>query len=502
MSGVEDTIKKILAIRPELTREAVRMMIEEEKAKAGGLLTEEAAAHIVASILGLGPGQKAEAKTKINKLTSGLGDVSLTGRIIHVFAPRKFTRGDGRSGKVVNLLLGDGTGSVRVVLWDEKADLISAGKMQPGKIVRILHGYTRERQGEVEVNVGRRGEIYLEPMDVRPEELPNVESFFLEPSQIRQAGRVNLTGVVVEKSPVSAFKRRDSGEGRVMRMKLSNLKGGETFLVLWDTSVDDIGAVDAGTRLRIVDGRARERMDGRMEVHVTKSTSVEVVEKGVEITGGLKGTLLKADEVKPGMRNISLQGRVVGASEVRTFKRRDGGEGRVASLLLQDDTGSIRLSLWDDDVKTLETIKEGEIVSVEGGYARESLGGLSLNLGSEGRVTVTQEAGEILPRKGIAAVKIGDLREGMGDITIEGRVVEAPSIREVTTQRGETVKVASFVIDDGSGEARVSLWRRLVEEAENISSGTTVRIENCYVRSFYNERIDVTSGAFTKIKIG
>jgi replication factor A1 len=502
MSGVEDTIKKILAMRPELTKEAVRMMIEEEKAKAGGLLTEEAAAHIVASILGLGPGQRAEAKTKIGKLTSGLGDVSLTGRIIHVFPPRKFTRRDGRSGKVVGILLGDETGSVRVVLWDEKADLISAGRIQPGKVVRILHGYTRERQGEVEVNVGRRGEIYLEPMDVKPEELPGVEAFFLEPGEVHEAGRVNLMGVVFEKSSVSAFSRRDGGEGRVMRMRLSNLKGGEVFLVLWDDSVDTIGAVDVGTRLRIVDGRARERMDGRMEVHVSRSTSVEVVEKGVDITSGLRGAMLKVGEIKPGMRNISLQGRVTGTSEARAFKRRDGEEGKVASLLLQDETGSIRLSLWDEDVKSLETIKEGDIVSVEGAYARESLGGLGLNLGSGGRITTIQKAGELSPRTGAAVVKLGDLREGMGDITVEGSVVEAPSIREVTTQRGEAVRVASFIIDDGTGDARVSLWRGLVKEVENLSIGATVRIENCYVRSSYNDRMDVTSGTFTKIKIG
>jgi replication factor A1 len=501
MSGVEDTIKRILAIRPELTKEAVRMMIEEEKAKAGGLLTEEAAAHIVASILGLGPGQKVEAKMKISGLTSGLGDVSLTGRIIHVFAPRKFTRRDGRSGKVVGMLVGDGTGSVRVVLWDEKADLVSAGKMQPGKAVRILHGYTRERQGGVEINLGRRGEIYLEPMDMRPEDLPSVESFFLEPGEINEAGSVNLIGVVIEKSPVSEFRKRDGGEGKVMRMRLSNLKGSEVFLVLWDDDVNNIGSVDAGTRLRIVDGRAREGMNGRMEVHVSKLTSVEVAEKGVDITSGRRGATLKVGEIKPGMRNISLRGRVVGTSEVRTFKRRDGGEGRVASLLLQDDTGSIRLSLWDENAKTLETIKAGDIISVEGAYARESLGSLGLNLGSEGRITVAQEAGALLSNEGAAVVKIGDLREGMGDITIEGRVVEAPSIREVTTQRGETVMVASFVIDDGTGDVRVSLWRGLVKEVENLSMGATVRIENCYVRPPFNERMDVTSGTFTRIKI-
>lgn len=58
MSTIDEVIRRILAIRPELTKEAVQMMIEEEKARSGGLLTEEAAAHIVASVLGLQAGQE------------------------------------------------------------------------------------------------------------------------------------------------------------------------------------------------------------------------------------------------------------------------------------------------------------------------------------------------------------------------------------------------------------------------------------------------------------
>ena len=138
-------------------------LIEDERIKAAGLLTDEAAAHLVASNLGLeGAGERIEAKLRISDLTSGLNDVSLTGRIIHAFPARTFTRRDGREGKVLRILLGDRTGYVSVVCWDEKADHVAASRINPGKIVRVLHGYTRERRGEVEVNVGRRGQIYLE----------------------------------------------------------------------------------------------------------------------------------------------------------------------------------------------------------------------------------------------------------------------------------------------------------------------------------------------------
>ncbi|GAH72154.1 unnamed protein product [marine sediment metagenome] len=50
---VDGIINKILANKPDMTRNAVMKLIEEEKAKAGGLLTDEAAVHLVASNLGV-----------------------------------------------------------------------------------------------------------------------------------------------------------------------------------------------------------------------------------------------------------------------------------------------------------------------------------------------------------------------------------------------------------------------------------------------------------------
>ncbi|MBT7913519.1 hypothetical protein HN588_06395, partial [Candidatus Bathyarchaeota archaeon] len=130
----QDIIKKILALKPNLTEEAVRELIEKERAKAAGLLTEEAAAHLVSSNLGInGAGERIEAKLKIRDLTPGLSDVSLTGRVIQVFPSRTFERDGKKQGKVLRMILGDKTGSAVLVFWDEKADHVEASKLDPGK---------------------------------------------------------------------------------------------------------------------------------------------------------------------------------------------------------------------------------------------------------------------------------------------------------------------------------------------------------------------------------
>lgn len=53
---INDIINKILAAKTNMTRDSVDELIEAEKSKAAGLLTDEAAAHLVASNLGVAEG--------------------------------------------------------------------------------------------------------------------------------------------------------------------------------------------------------------------------------------------------------------------------------------------------------------------------------------------------------------------------------------------------------------------------------------------------------------
>lgn len=500
MSGTDEVIKRILALRPQLTREAVERLIDEERAKAAGLLTEEAAAHLVASNLGLdGAGERIEAKLRIGDLTSGLSDVSLTGRVIHVFPARSFSRRDGREGKVLRMILGDRTGSVAVVFWDEKADHVSASRVEPGKIVRVLHGYTRERRGEVEINVGSRGQLYLEPLDAVEADYPPVESFFRTPGEIHGAGSVNLVGVVVDRYPASTFTRRDGSVGKVARLVVEE-GGGRVNLVLWDDRVDELGEVEVGTRLRMVNGSARTRSDGGLEVHTTWATAVEVLAVGVEPERPVSPWKKLAD-LRSGMRGVNVAARVAHIGGVREFNRRDGTVGRVGSVLLEDDSGSIRLNLWDDEVELLEGLEIGDVVTVENGYTRMGLGTLGLNAGRNGRLTVNPEDITVAPLDPTQRlVDIQDLREGQSNITVRGRVLDAPEVREVDTARGPAM-VASFRLSDGTGEARVSVWRDMVEEVRGLKPDMEVRIENCNVRPPFDGLPQLSSGLFTRIVV-
>jgi ssDNA-binding replication factor A large subunit len=496
--STQDIIKKILALKPNLTEAAVRELIEKERAKAAGLLTEAAAAHLVSSNLGInGAGERIEAKLKIRDLTPGLSDVSLTGRVIQVFPSRTFERDNQKQGKVLRMIIGDATGSAVLVFWDEKADHVEASKLEPGKIVRLLHGYSRERRGNVEVNVGNRGQLFMEPMDAVEEDFPSLGSFFLTPADIHAEGSTHLEGVVMDSFPVNTFNRQDGSEGKVSRLVLEE-GGARINLVLWDDRVEEFGSIERGTRIRVISGNVRTGNTGSPEVHVGWDTTIKIIKKNDKPLEAVP-FWTKIGNLSESMGSVNVAALATQVSEERQFVRRDGTEGKVRSVLLEDDTGTVRLSMWDEDADKAEEMEEGTIIVVENGYTRAGYGGIDLNVGRNGRLHINPEDFEMdIPELERKVTDIIDLIEGRQNISIRGQLLDDPVQRDIDTSRGPTT-VTNFRIDDGTGEARVSLWRDLAEAAMDLTAGAEVRLEYMNIREPFDGLIQASSGNFTKL---
>jgi replication factor A1 len=160
-TSLEEIVNRILTSRSDINRKKIMEIVEEKKRNAGDFLTDETAARIVASELGVKVVKKSfRLKIKIQDLVSGLNDVTITGQVRAVYPPRTFTRRDWTEGKLANIVVSDESGSLRVVLWDHKVELVEKLKLQQDQRIRISHGYVREgRNGKPELHLGDRGSI-------------------------------------------------------------------------------------------------------------------------------------------------------------------------------------------------------------------------------------------------------------------------------------------------------------------------------------------------------
>jgi replication factor A1 len=64
------------------------------------------------------------------------------------------SRRDGTTHRVVDVVVGDSTGTVQVPLWDDTIDAVEAGKTY-----NLKNGYTGLFRGNLRLNVGRYGEL-------------------------------------------------------------------------------------------------------------------------------------------------------------------------------------------------------------------------------------------------------------------------------------------------------------------------------------------------------
>ncbi len=108
--------------------------VEAKRTKLSGLISKEGAAQIVAAELGISFENEVY---KIFELKDGMKRVNVVGKITRVFPVREFNK-NGRSGKVLNFLLGDETSNIRTVLWDSNhISFIEKGNINDGDVVDI-----------------------------------------------------------------------------------------------------------------------------------------------------------------------------------------------------------------------------------------------------------------------------------------------------------------------------------------------------------------------------
>jgi replication factor A1 len=94
------------------------------------------------------------------------------------------------------------------------------------------------------------------------------------------------------------------------------------------------------------------------------------------------------NQLRSGMTKLdTVEGTIESISEPRTVNLKAGGQAQVADAILKDETGQIKLTLWDAQIKM---VKAGSKVTVENGYINSFKGENSLNVGKYGKLNIVE----------------------------------------------------------------------------------------------------------------
>ncbi len=305
-------------------------------------------------------------------------------------------------------------------------------------------------------------------------------------------GSVVFIAKVTSVGEIREFTRDNDTTGRVVNLTLAD-DTGSIRTALWDEACDlvKIGDVKVGQSLK-VKGYIKQGQRG-LEVSVGKGGNIEHVEK--EVAVDIKP--LKIGEIKPGMNGLNIVGKVLGVGKMRTFARKDGTTGKVTSVTLGDDTGKIRLTLWDAKAEA-PGFKVGDTVEITNAYARENTfsNQTELHLGSGGGIA-----------KSNVAVEYAETLTPIADIginqaySVAGHVSGIDEIREFDRSDGTKSKVSNIYISDDTGRIKVALWGEHAELVNELDIGSEIRIVDAYAKSGRNEEVELSAGARTSIHI-
>jgi ssDNA-binding replication factor A large subunit len=215
-------------------------------------------------------------------------------------------------------------------------------------------------------------------------------------------------------------------------------------------------------------------------------------ELGVKLFEGVVGENLQIKNVLAGMRNVDLTAKIIQKYDVREFNG-PKGPGKVLSMLVGDETGLIRVVLWNKQAENGAELKDGDIIKVVGGYVRENQGRNEVHLNDMAKLIINPRGVEVnvkqrdsVETRAFTRKKISEISENDAAVEVLGTVVQVfdlnffevcpkcnkrARLREdgFACQAHGTVTpeynfVMNIYLDDGSDNVRVVLWREQAEQ--------------------------------------
>ena len=156
-------IKTKLIQSGKITAPELEIKMKEKINELSGLITEEGAAHILANEFGIELFTAETAQLKIKEIYAGMRSISTIGKVMRKYEVREFAKED-RTGKVASLMIGDETGSIRVVFWNAQVD--EWEKLKENDVIHVENAYVRENRENKEIHINDKSKIKLSSADI------------------------------------------------------------------------------------------------------------------------------------------------------------------------------------------------------------------------------------------------------------------------------------------------------------------------------------------------
>jgi len=304
---------------------------------------------------------------------------------------------------------------------------------------------------------------------------------------------VEVTGKIIEISKPKEFSRKDGTTGKLASITIGDITG-STRLTLWNDKTDLIEGLKKGDVVKIENAFSRKWND-KVELNSGSELSVQKLKNYDESRYPVLKDNYKISELVPNvLANIDAE--VISVYPKREFSRKDGTTGQLKSLVLKDDTGTIRVTLWNE-IADFE-VKKGSTVELNG-YVKQGYSGLEISADS---IKILKEG--TAPEVSTEKLKLADLTDYDGEfVDVSGNIVSISISREVQFS-DRTAEVQDIHISDDTGRAKIAFWGANRNVLEGLSEGDFVNVSKCKLRTYTDnlgeKRADLTYSYLSELK--
>ena len=420
----------------------------------------------------------------ISSLVEGNGNISIQGRLLAISNIKTFKTKKGREGKVANLTVEDHTGKIRVVMWTDNMKYMN--RIAEGNIIKINNlevrkGYT----GDLEVQMRSNSTIQVMPEEVDPE-LPKYEEKITNLEDITEDGDYNVIVRIIKISTVREI-QKDDRTLLIQTLTIMDATGTMEF-TLWnkDTELIETLELKENDTIKIIKARANTKYD---PISLSNSWNGRIV-KGDYDLPEYKHEILKLADATENQEKATVIAVITKVYETITFERENGTQGNVRSIEITDDTGSIRVTLWNKETEI--AMAKGDIIKI--GDCQVEFDDYSgdryrINTGWDAAIVINPDIDDDLRSKlesirTFTTTKIKDAldteQEEGRELDVVARIFTLSDIREFERLDGTNGKVRSLELADETGIIRASLWDEKTDLKQAV--GDAIKVENCRTR--------------------
>ncbi|MEA1994459.1 MAG: hypothetical protein U9N35_08755 [Euryarchaeota archaeon] len=227
-----------------------------------------------------------------------------------------------------------------------------------------------------------------------------------------------------------------------------------------------------------------EEKKKEVEGLLTKEGILSIIasEYGIELENETEE--LKISNITDGLKNVNLTVKVLAVYPVKELD----DDKKVANVLIGDETGKTRLSLWNEQCEYLSTIRKGNVIDIANAISKKGIKNPELSLGCKGKIIVNPEGKTVtVKEKKSSKRSIDELKKGDTYTETRGTIVRLYRLRiyegcpecfkKVELNKGKRycksceryvesiyIPICEIGIDDSTGYIKCILFRDMAEE--------------------------------------